>query len=192
MTNELAQVENENEERNGVLGQVTPLTPEIVDRMELLAHGISMKVQAVFTAPEPDPSDRRAVLAYASQVSQLFGKADLRAADTVNVPILMSHVFVHRARVRQEDGSYIPVDRLVVLAADGTTYEAVSAGLFDSILMLFSLPGIGHPSKWAKPLPIMFKSVPVRNTWRTLKIEVMDHDPDDETYAAESKAKGRK
>lgn len=132
-----------------------------------------------YSKPRPADDDEAACEQYAADVLRYMGKADNRAGEVIGEKIEMVHFFAHRASVRLDDvkdafggSAYRPVDRLVIIDADDSTYECVSEGVVQSILVLCQLPGIGHPSTWKKPRAVVFRQIPVRNTFRTFKLEL--------------------
>ncbi len=132
-----------------------------------------------YSKPRPADTDEAACEQYAGDVLRYMGKADHRASEVIGEKIDMVHFFAHRASVRIEEASdeyggamYRPVDRLVIIDTDDATYECVSEGVVQSILVLCQLPGSGHPSAWKKPRAVTFKQIPVRNTFRTFKLEL--------------------
>ena len=132
-----------------------------------------------YSKPRPDDTDEAACEAYAADVLRYMGQADHRASEVIGEKIDMTGFFAHRASVRLPDvtdayggNAYRPVDRLVIIDADDATYECVSEGVIQSIIVLCQLPGIGHPSTWKKPRSVCFKQISVRNTFRTFKLEL--------------------
>lgn len=132
-----------------------------------------------FSKPRPADTDEEACEQYAADVLHYMGKADYRAGECIGEKINMVHYFAHRASVRLDEVkdayggfAYRPVDRLVIIDSDDATYECVSEGVVQSILVLCQLPGIGHPSTWKKPRAVTFRQIPVRNTFRTFKLEL--------------------
>ena len=163
-----------------------PGEPEVSSAIDMLANPEQFPTRVYFSKPKPKhpgpkatPAEieahQEAMLEYTGDVLHMQSKADFKAGSVVNEKINLVHVLAHRATVRNvndETGEvkYVPVDRVVLMDDEGRTYEAVSMGLMQSILILFQL--LGQPSSWSKPIPITIKSVDVRNTWRTFKIEI--------------------
>lgn len=147
--------------------------------LELLAREPEDILLQYFSIPSPDPKDRNACLVYAAQVSGLMSSADHRIAEMIGGDVIqLRHVFAHRVDVRQEEPDeygkpvYFPADRVVLIEADGTTYEGTSVGAIKSLATLFQLPGIGKPETWTEPLPVRIKQIEGKNNRRTFSIEV--------------------
>ena len=165
---------------------LVPASSEVTSAIEMLTNPAAFARTLYFSKPAPvAPSKdasaaeheayQEARLAYAADVLHMQGKADHKAATATNERINLVHVLAHSATVRNEDTEtgevrYVPVDRVVLMDDEGRTYECVSGGLMQSLLILFQL--LGSPDTWRKPVPIKIVSVDVRNKWRTLKIEI--------------------
>ncbi|MHB1669095.1 hypothetical protein [Thiomonas sp.] len=136
----------------------------------------------VFTVPSPDVNDREAVLDYAGQVSLYTSGADYRVGDCINQRINLRHVFAHKVYLKSEESDEFgrevrtPADRIVLIDEEGATYECVSRGIFASLVMLFQLPGIGHPTTWKEPLPVTIRQIAGKVN-RIFKIEVWRDKP---------------
>ncbi len=150
--------------------------------VEQLAQAAAGDFTSYFCSlPEPDATDRQAVLKYAAQMTHFMSAGDYRISDVIGQEIALRHVFAHRVRVRnvdEESGevTYVPADRVVLVDDDGETYQGVSDGIVQSLLAIFAMPGIGHPATWTEPLPVVVKQTSVRNQWRTFRIVVADPD----------------
>lgn len=127
-----------------------------------------------YTRPYPDINDFEACMAYAAKISAFESKADERIADVIGETIYLSHVFVHEVRLQDDDeeGGYKRALRVVLEDEDGRTYEGVTDGILDSLRTLFSLPGIGHPSTWKRPIPVKVTQVATAGGRRVFKLTV--------------------
>ncbi len=157
------------------IGDMSIAAPTVPSGIDLLHNAGQQGFEAYYTSlPAPNPEDRHDVLRYAHNISRFMGQANYRLSETIGQVILLTDVFAHRVRVRQEvDGHdvYVPAERIVLVDSDSETYEGVSDGVFRSLYFIMSMPGIGQPP-WSEPLPVVVKQIAVRNTFRTFRIEV--------------------
>ena len=118
--------------------------------LELLDKSTEGQITYVFSMKKPDETNRAEVLTYARAITRMMSKCNYRASEVFGQKINMVHVFGHPVKVRNVDEqtgevTYVDADRVVLLDDEGNTYEAVSAGLLQSLTILFRLPGIGFP-----------------------------------------------
>ena len=173
----------------------SPASLSNLDTMSAMLQGVaSAPLQYVYSKPAPDPTDEDATLEYAAEISGfLAGDADYKASDALGLVINLVHVFLHPAIVRETDddgnwtGGYKSTERIVLIDDQGATYECQSDGLFQSLLAIFQLPGIGTPNLWKKPLRVTIKQVSVRDKWRTFKLQVLG--PSQETPSLKKKTR---
>lgn len=66
-------------------------------------------------------------------------------------------------------GALVTAPRVVFIAADGRTYQAVSNGIFNALPKLFKV--FGEPT-WDEPLPLKIKQIPLgRNSMLTFEVD---------------------
>ena len=151
---------------------------DTVDAIDALARPELYPRSVYFSMRKPaDTAPQSVKLAYASAALRMQSKADFRAAECVNEKINLVHILAHRVRIRNVDTdtgevTFVPADRLVLLDDEGKTYECVSQGLMQSVLLLVDL--MGQPSSWTEPIPVTIRNVSVRGTWSTLKLEIWE------------------
>ena len=89
-------------------------------------------------------SDRQAAVAFYNAVSNPTGKLK----EHVNEVLDMAHVSIEVAELKT--GELAP--RIIIVTADGNSYQCVSIGVYQSIKRIFAL--FGTPDSWAEPLKI--------------------------------------
>lgn len=158
------------------------VTDTVVDYIGALASPEKYPRAVYYSRPKPtregfptQEAYEEARLDYTADAMHMQGKGDYRASECVNERINLVAVLCHRAQVRNVDEetgevTYNPVDRLVLQDDEGKTYEAVSGGLIQSLLLLFQL--MGQPHTWTKPIPVKITQVSVRDKWHTFKLEI--------------------
>lgn len=142
-------------------------------------------ISHITSLPAPDPADREACLDYAAAMTRYTGSVDDRMGDCIGEKIMMRHFLAHKVTMimRDADGTPMhdengevlkrPGERIVIIDDEGRAYEAVSEGVFASLAFMFSLPGIGHPSTWSEPLPVVIKQLSLDGGKRRMyKVEV--------------------
>lgn len=173
-------------EETGVEVLAPSAVVEATNNIDALAHPERYPSAIYFSKPRPvHPGPKAsaeaiaayedAKLDYAADALHMQGKGDFKASATVNEKINLVHILAHRASVRNEDETtgeitYQPIDRIVLLDDEGRTYEAASGGLFQSVRTLLEL--MGQPHTWTRPVPVVIKSVAVRGSWHTFKLEI--------------------
>lgn len=85
---------------------------------------------------------------------QLFNMTtcpDQRLAEMINLVIPVRDIFAEEVRCRKEDGSFEMAPRIVVIADNGKSYQAVSQGVLNAFTMLIA--SFGEPT-WDDPICI--------------------------------------
>lgn len=81
-----------------------------------------------------------------------------RLKEMVNVPIALKDVYCERVTfIDKGTGEAQPGVRMVLIAEDGTAYQAASKGVFSSLDKLFKV--FGYPNTWDKPISIIPKVI---------------------------------
>lgn len=156
-----------------------PTAEKVIDNIDALAHPDRYPDSVYCSLAKPASTAPLAVrMEYAKMVMRLTNKADFRASESFNEKILLTQVLAHKVTKREVDEDtgevhYIPLDRIVLLDNEGRTFEAVSAGLMQSVRMIFQL--LGQPDTWTEPIPVTIRSIPVRGgEWHTFKLDIWE------------------
>lgn len=129
-----------------------------------------------FSLKLPREDDWQGRLQWTQQAMRAQGAVDYKVGKVINEPIHLVNVFAHRVFLRNVDKetgevSYVPAERCVLFDKDGHTYEAVSDGMLASLATLFY--GLGDPSTWRGPVPVVVRQVDVSENRRTYKLELL-------------------
>ena len=89
-------------------------------------------------------SDRKAAVDFYNAVSNPTGKLK----EHVNEVLEMAHVSIEVSELKT--GELAP--RIIIVTADGNSYQCVSIGVYQSLKRIFAL--FGTPETWAEPLTI--------------------------------------
>lgn len=89
-------------------------------------------------------SDRKAAVDFYNAVSNPTGKLK----EHVNEVLDMAHVSIEVSELKT--GELAP--RIIIVTADGNSYQCVSIGVYQSLKRIFAL--FGTPETWAEPLKI--------------------------------------
>lgn len=169
------------------------LVPTQGSGLEALAAALTGNYVApeyVYTIPAPQRSAFKtegeyedACLDYAAQVSSfLAGQADYKAGESVGEVIEARHFFAHPTTIHETDadgnetGEMIASQRIVIIDAEGKTYECQSQGILQSLLAIWQLPGIGTPDKWKRPLRMTIRQIEFKGRGgarRMFKLQVL-------------------
>ena len=104
-----------------------------------------------------DATDRKTQ----AQVFKALNNPTHRVADFINKTIQVENVLVESADIiNEETGEISRVPRVVLIAADGTSYQAVSLGMFNAVKNAFRCFGA---APWKPALEFAIKQVSVKN-----------------------------
>lgn len=150
-------------------------TLEPASMIDVLAHPEKYPSYLYCSVPKPDNPTTEQRLQYTAYVMQMLNQGDYRAAESINERINLCHVLAHRITVRNVDKdtgevTEFQADRVVLLDDEDKTYEAVSQGLGQSVLVLFQL--MGKPDTWDSPVPVVIRQVETKAGRRTFKLEI--------------------
>ena len=96
----------------------------------------------------------------AKKIYNALNNPDERVANMINKKILLTDVLIEiRDIVDEETGIIEQVPRVVLIDADGKSYQATSVGMFNAIVNLIN--AFGEPT-WAEPLEVEVKQVPTK------------------------------
>jgi len=122
----------------------------------------------------PAGNDKRA---YAAEVSQLMGPADMPLKKMRDQVIEVINLLAHNVTVLTERDTpngkeEIPVDatRIVFSLADGTTLDSVSAGVVSSLRNIFALAGM---PPYNPPLKLSLKESDTRKGRRVYTLSIV-------------------
>ena len=155
-----------------------------LDPIALMTNPASVPLAYAYTRKAPvDPGPKASEEAKAAYKADLWGynasvtnflsNADERIDGAGS--LWLRDVFVHRVML-MPDGATTPQEafRVVLVAADGTTYEGVSEGVLQGLAVLFQLCGL--PDTWEAPVPVWLDSVKTRRGFHTFTVAVVPPD----------------
>lgn len=70
----------------------------------------------------------------------------------------------------EETGEIIPCPRIVLICADGSSYQCVSKGVYGSLKKLFTV--YGEPKNWTSPIPLKVRLIPL-GTRNVLTLDIV-------------------
>lgn len=111
-----------------------------------------------------------ATRAYCSMVAQTpeeqadlytaMNAPDKRISECIGDVIELKDVYVESVRcANEETGEVQQAPRIVLIAADGTSYQCVSRGIFGALKKLFTV--YGEPTAWAAPIKVKLRQIPL-------------------------------
>lgn len=100
-------------------------------------------------------------------------------AEHLGEEIPVRHIYVEVIKCMDEKtGEPTNCPRIVLIANDGRTFQAVSMGVFGSLKRIFQI--FGRPDEWDFSLVLKVKRVKTRNGYYTNTLEAVGTIPDDE------------
>lgn len=141
--------------------EIAVVTPEVETRDEIgtslsIADFHAPQEQQIFTTVKGD--DRKAKV----KVYNAISAPDKKIAECIGEVIEIKDFVVHPVTLLDENtGELVNMLRTVIISADGTSYEAVSIGVANSLQRLISF--VGEPSTWEEPLFVKIKQKKTRN-----------------------------
>lgn len=110
-----------------------------------------------FCSIEISPNDRKS----AAKVFDALNNPTYQVADYINKSIEVSNVLLEVAEIVNEDtGEVTRAPRVVLIDAQGNSYQAVSIGMFNAVKNAFRCFG---PAPWEPALVFDIKQKPVKN-----------------------------
>lgn len=86
---------------------------------------------------------------------------DHKVNDYINKTIMLKDIYAETLElVNQETGEVEKAPRIVLIDADGVSYECVSVGMFGALKKLIAT--FGEPT-WEEPIPVVVKQEKVKN-----------------------------
>lgn len=140
---------------------LTVMTPEIEAHDEIgtlltVADFANPANSNIFTTIEG--TDRKSKVAVYNAISA----PDKKIAECIGEVIEIKDFVVHEVQVLDENtGELANLLRTVVISSDGTSYEAVSIGIANSLQRLIAF--LGKPSEWDEPVKVKIKQKKTRN-----------------------------
>ena len=111
------------------------------------------------------------------RVYNAMANADEKLTDHVGETIDMKHVYVEAIECADEKTGEIQIcPRIVILTADGKTYQAVSKGVFGSLRQIFQI--FGDPATWNFALRVRVKQSRTRRGYNVNTLEAVEVLPD--------------
>ena len=148
-------------EQNFETNALTVMTPEIETRDEIgtlltVADFANPANSNIFTTIEG--TDRKSKVAVHNAISA----PDKKIAECIGEVIEIKDFVVHEVQVLDENtGELANLLRTVIISTDGTSYEAVSIGIANSLQRLITF--LGKPSEWEEPVSVKIKQKKTRN-----------------------------
>ncbi len=106
-----------------------------------------------------------------------MSNADESLSEHLNEEIPVRHVYVEAIKCKNEQtGTEDICPRIVLIAADGRSFQAVSMGIFSSLKRIFQM--FGRPDEWDFSLVVKAKRVKTRNGYYTNTLEAVGVIPD--------------
>lgn len=107
-----------------------------------------------------------------------MSNADESLSEHIGEEIPVRHVYVEAIKCRNEQtGTEDVCPRIVLIAPDGRSFQAVSLGIFGSLKRIFQL--FGRPEEWDFSLVVRCKRVKTRNGYYTNTLEAVGVIPDE-------------
>ena len=141
--------------------ELAVMTPEIEARDEIgslltVADFANPANSNIFTTIEG--TDRKSKVAVYNAISA----PDKKIAECIGEVIEIKDFVVHEVQVLDENtGELTNLLRTVIISSDGTSYEAVSIGIANSLQRLIAF--LGKPSEWEEPVKVKIKQKKTRN-----------------------------
>lgn len=96
-----------------------------------------------------------------AKIFNALNEPDHRIADFINKEITVKDVLIEiRDILNEETGEIARVPRVVLISPDGTSYQATSVGIFNSVKNAFHAFGV---APWDPALTFEIKQKPVKN-----------------------------
>lgn len=103
-----------------------------------------------------------------ARLYNVINSPDGRIADLVNTTYTITDIYCEIVTCTRDDGTSSRCPRVVLIAADGKGYQAVSTGIFSALKKIIRVYG---PPHWEGGIPITFKQLN-RGDKRILTLEV--------------------
>lgn len=96
---------------------------------------------------------------------------DHKVGDYINKVIRVKDIYVEAIELEDEEtGEAVSAPRIVLIDTEGKTYQAVSRGVFNSLVRLINT--FGQPT-WEEGLPLLVRQISLgKNQMLTLEIDV--------------------
>lgn len=106
-----------------------------------------------------------------------MANCDEKLTDHVGECVDMRHVYVEAIQcVDEKTGESVVCPRIVIIAKDGRTYQAVSKGIFGSLRQLFQM--FGTPEHWEYAIRVKVKQSRTRKGYNVNTLEAVEVIPD--------------
>lgn len=97
-----------------------------------------------------------------AKVYNMINNPDKRISDVIGEVIQMKDILAHNIDViSEETGEIMKALRVVIIDADGISYEAVSQGVSNSLQRIMDI--FGQPNTWEAPIPVKAVQKSTRN-----------------------------
>ena len=97
--------------------------------------------------------------------------AAVPVADNLGKTIKLSNVVIQPIEMADDNtGELTTVPRIILVDADGTSYSAISSGIFRSLENIFGI--LGQPSEWPEPLEVHVSEARSRAGFRFMTLNI--------------------
>lgn len=97
-----------------------------------------------------------------AKVYNMINNPDKRISDVIGEVINMKDILAHNIDVvSEETGELMTALRVVIIDAEGISYEAVSQGVSNSLQRIMDI--FGQPNTWESPIPVKAVQKSTRN-----------------------------
>lgn len=105
-----------------------------------------LELGSMFVSFKPETDEQKANLYKA------MTQPDRKLSDFINAHIDVIDTYIEMVEIADEESGEVNIlPRVVLFTEDGTTYTAVSKGIFNALKRLFAIYGLPH---WEKAIPL--------------------------------------
>ena len=113
-------------------------------------------------------------MASKARIFNAVNSPDKKISECIGETLLLKDIVAHNILLTDDDtGEVIEAVRMVLVDADGTSYEAVSGGLANAVQRILGI--FGQPNTWEAPIPVKVIQKGTRNGVNkvtTLKVDL--------------------
>lgn len=168
--NKITQAEVEKFDLSTAEPQAAAVTARVDNDGRALLADLSTATAAYYSMEINGTDD--AITAY-----NAMSNAQESLSEHIGEEIPVRHVYVEVIKCTDEKtGEQVNCPRIVLIAQDGRTFQAVSMGIFGSLKRIFQI--FGRPDSWDFSLVVKAKRVKTRNGYYTNTLEAVGTIPD--------------
>lgn len=109
-----------------------------------------------------------------ARIFNSINSPDKRVSDCIGETINLANIVAHPIQLVDENsGELVETMRMVLIAEDGTSYEAVSTGIVNAVARILQI--FGQPQTWSGPIkvkPVQKSTRNGNNKVTTLKVDM--------------------